>query len=256
MLAAHLKRLARPVRYAMDPAHEQAIRNYVAIASRSQGLPALHQQATAQDLPGILGGHTEHAANLLGGVMRHGDPDLLGILHDLLADHGITPGTGGGTPQLMGLLNQMRDNTIGTGGPSPAVLRGYAADALNHPRMQQLVSQWLGQNSVVPDAYGYGPSRTPVRNYVQGIKDLVFRGTPAKKQYTDPAWMAANSVLRHRSLPAAMDLNTHLAEGNFPYADRQQRHEHVRPVLANITDLLSQAHPQLWHYGAHGEFPQ
>lgn len=37
MLAYHLSRLrAKPIRYAaMDPAHEQAIRNYLAIASRT-----------------------------------------------------------------------------------------------------------------------------------------------------------------------------------------------------------------------------
>lgn len=84
MLAAHLQRLSRPVRYAaMDPAHAAAIRNYLALTTRGYDVPRLYQQARPH-LPGGREGELLH--HLFSAMIGEHDPDALAQFLDAHQD--------------------------------------------------------------------------------------------------------------------------------------------------------------------------
>lgn len=98
MLARHLNRQARPVRYALPPRppqtppeHAEAMRNFLALHTRAFDVP--HLAHLAQQ-----GGHLQHPLlqQLLQGVLQQHDPAALGMFADVHQDEtGIAP-----TPQL------------------------------------------------------------------------------------------------------------------------------------------------------------
>ena len=76
-------RKAKPVRYAaLDPAHEAAIRNYLALATRAHGIPQLHRAATPV-LNQQLGPKADLFHQMIQGLLGEHDPAALGIAQDL-----------------------------------------------------------------------------------------------------------------------------------------------------------------------------
>jgi hypothetical protein len=162
MLAQRFSRLHEsPIRYAaMDPAHLQAIENYLRINTRAHGLPQLHQQAQGvlgpiyQQHPiisphfgGILQGHGDALMkylDLMQDRANMGDPQktdlpglndpqgqhplsfLLGHLHNLNANigSGQAPAVGGD-----GLLSLFPIHTM------------YSQAALEHPSTRDMLRQ-------------------------------------------------------------------------------------------------------------------
>lgn len=118
MLAAHYARIrqGQPIRYAlgqMDPAHLQAIQNYLRINNRAAGLPQLHQQAQGvlgpiyQHTGGELGLRTEEEHPLLPHLFQQimgGHHDALAMYLDLLGEHSALNGS-------RGLAGVMHPNT-------------------------------------------------------------------------------------------------------------------------------------------------
>jgi hypothetical protein len=95
MLAEAMVRLQRPgkpQRYAMDPAHRQAIENYLALMTRGYGMPQAHRQATPviDQRLGEVDAPLFH--RLMAGLFQ-GDESVPGATLDLLRDRDIEPGT-------------------------------------------------------------------------------------------------------------------------------------------------------------------
>ena len=91
MLAAHLHRLTRrtPVRYAMDPAHLQAIQNYLMLATRGHGVPRMH--AGSMDQLGPVYQAAPHAHGAMQSLLESGHPgDLMAYL-DAISETGFQP---------------------------------------------------------------------------------------------------------------------------------------------------------------------
>lgn len=83
MLARHLNRLTRPVRYAMDPAHEAAIRNYLALTTRAYDVPGIYQQAR----PHLPQGHEGALLHqLFSSLIGEHDPSALAAFLDAHQD--------------------------------------------------------------------------------------------------------------------------------------------------------------------------
>jgi hypothetical protein len=102
MLARYLARAhQRPIRYALDPAHAQALRNFLLFQTRARNMPALAQG---------LGPATQHplVAQLLHEVMGGQDHEAVGPLHDLLHDQGApTQGHGGRFLQYLSNMHRI-----------------------------------------------------------------------------------------------------------------------------------------------------
>lgn len=96
MLASHLYKLTRSptsrsvgrVRYAMDPAHLQAIRNYLLMGTRAHGIPAAHAEA----VPGLLPMYRQfpRAGGALADLFQHGHPEALMAYLGMAEDSGTT----------------------------------------------------------------------------------------------------------------------------------------------------------------------
>jgi hypothetical protein len=173
MLARYLRRAdTRPVRYALppqtDPAHAEAMRNFLALHTRAYDLP--HLAHTAQQ-----GGHLQHPLiqSLLRGVLGGHEHDALGPLLDSHMDQGVqstpmihpqvsTPWSDPGYAAF-GLMNHLhalhavlsgqgRPDNFGPA-PSPAeihrryatgALRGLSPGPLGHPYYAQLLNRHSG----------------------------------------------------------------------------------------------------------------
>jgi hypothetical protein len=249
MLAERFSRIhaAAPIRFAaLDPAHEQAIRNYLAIASRAQGLRSIHQSALGQDLPQLLGSHTEHAGNLLDELMQTNHHEPLGILNDLLHDHDLTPGVGG-SGQLMRLIQQMHAHTLGAEGVHPAVLRGYGDAAVRQPWVSANIRHVLGSTGGPLDHMQF-----LLRSLTAGPHDLVSQSwKPIAQQL--PELHNAVSPEVHASDMISM----HDTVGGMLQQPEMANRSHLLGALHRGTQgALQYIHPLLWRQGEHGEFPQ
>jgi hypothetical protein len=92
MLARQLAR-TRPIRYAMDPLHRQAIDNYLALMTRGYGLPQLHRAAQPQ-IQAQLGNQADLFNEIIQGLLG-GDEAAPAAGLDLYRDrHGSIPGEG------------------------------------------------------------------------------------------------------------------------------------------------------------------
>jgi hypothetical protein len=149
MLARYLRRAdTRPVRYALppqtDPAHAEAMRNFLALHTRAYDLP--HLAHTAQQ-----GGHLQHPLiqSLLRGVLGGHEHDALGPLLDSHMDQG-----GQSTPMI--------HPQVSTPWSDP----GYAAFGLmNHLHALHAVLSGQGR----PDNFGPAPSPAEIhRRYATG----------------------------------------------------------------------------------------
>lgn len=95
MLAMHLRRLERPVRYGVnEPRPNTATQNLIATLLRAYDVPGHVNHVTR---PPFMG-HGEPIFGLRGleptamkGLLRTGDPAHLAVLGDLLQDRGVTP---------------------------------------------------------------------------------------------------------------------------------------------------------------------
>lgn len=252
MLAHHLKRLAKPVRYAMDPAHEQAIRNYLAIASRAQELPRVLPQGLATPQAArLLGSQQPHAQEAARTMFSENDPTSLMALVDLLHEQGMRgdPHSSDSLTRTLYHLQQLHHNIAGYGqgqaGAHPAVLRGYGDEALNNRDVRRRVS-YIARDPM--SAGGYTPLEHVMRlNTLLGqqqnprhftvsshLNDLMHAHDPrAAIKLHD----IGNDILHDDSLPSRV--------GN-----------HGAGVAAGMGELLKQLHPSLWHFGEHGTLPQ
>lgn len=179
MLAAHLQRLTRPVRYAMHPDLARALSNYLMIHSRAYNLPAGHREIEQRM------GHLMHpeAMPLLTQLLRgtlQGEHDAPGMYLDRLQDavpglHQMTPmyshargaiGTYGdvlhssdmhehGHDDIADLLHVLRGMGQNAAQPAPWVGRHYQQDYMHHPSTANLLgSGWIG----AIDAQDYQPA--------------------------------------------------------------------------------------------------
>ena len=154
MLAAHLRRLERPVRYAaMDPAHVRALENYLRISSRASGIPSLHREAQPV-LASLYGAHPPIAQHFQG--LMQGDHTALAQYLDLLNEHG-----------------DLRDTPSGINHPNAALSDLIHRLALHHrniasgdDRGRSLYTMYSQAALEDPSTRGvlnpeYGTSRTP-----------------------------------------------------------------------------------------------
>ena len=105
MLAQRFHRMMNPIRYAaLDPAHAQAIYNFLRMQSRVYGIPEMMGTQQTQQMLG--------SAHPLGVQMaqqiHHGDNEAAMVLPDMLEDHGMVPLGQPGGSLLLQLLQGMR----------------------------------------------------------------------------------------------------------------------------------------------------
>jgi hypothetical protein len=178
MLARYLK--TRPTRYAMDPNHAAAMRNFLALQSRAYDLTHLAHQAAP---------HLQHPLlqQLLHAVLGEDDHQALGPLLDVAQDEaGLHPlpeyHHAAGEPQnaLIDHLDLLHHALSGRSGVYPLgrIHRQYAPSALRH----LLHPITLGDGGAVPDllhavrqAFPQGPRAwngpvSPITHAIVGVE--------------------------------------------------------------------------------------
>lgn len=134
MLAAHLHKLtrSRPVRYALDPAHLQAIQNYLKMQTRARDIPFLHTAAAnvgalplnaLQDHPTALAAFNEllrtgHPGDLMAHLDMMNDagyprPTTPGMHHDNLHDYPVHDQILYHLHDLLNMVHGPRENVMG-----------------------------------------------------------------------------------------------------------------------------------------------
>ena len=240
MLAAHLRRLERPVRYAaMDPAHVRAIENYLRINTRAHGLPHTHYNLTGPDSTiGQLYQQRPEIAPHFQGILQ-GDNAALAQYLDLLDEHGDLRHTFGSQPAphqqlanfLMHLDSMRRAAEVGRVPSSHGDDRSgnihtmYSQAALEHPDTQNEVRRVIHYGNLIDRLRDL-----PAYHVPHGQQGL-YRGTGLRNQAmagdihgllglhdlaADPSNDPAEAAGVHRQLEAGLRnrLIPHLAE-NF-----------------------------------------
>lgn len=252
MLAHHLKRLATPVRYAMDPAHEQAIRNYLAIASRAMQVPTLLQN---RQFTHMMGDDARLGGELGSTMLEQHDPASLAALIDLMSDRGITPysrhsNTGS---LVLPLLQQLHQNIAGHGqgqaGAHPAVLRGYGDEGLGNLQLADRTGREV--QHLVPAMYSLLNNRYAQRHLSPQLEatrphimDLAYGGTRHPLSV-----VGLHDTLGGLHEAASANMDDELFES-------RQLPQNARVLQGSMRNLLGTLHPALWHFGEHGTLPQ
>lgn len=261
MLAHHLKRLDTSVRYALDPAHEQAIRNYLAIASRAQNVSAMHAAPNTQR---ILGDAAPLGNELHQTMMQQHDPASLAGLIDLLSDQGAVPWTGTGTTPNHSLLlrtllhmNRMisgyggrdENNKLLGAGAHPAVLRGYGDEGLGNLQLADRTGREV--QHLVPAMYSLLNNRYAQRHLSPQLEatrphimDLAYGGTRHPLSV-----VGLHDTLGGLHEAASANMDDELFES-------RQLPQNARVLQGSMRNLLGTLHPALWHFGEHGTLPQ
>ena len=248
MLATRFARMREtPVRYTLDPAHEQAIRNYLQIASRAMNVRPLAHAATPAMQQHLQGMYPEAQDVITDLTHRHRNNGL-GMLLDLMTqEHGVgevAPGHESATPitSLMYALRQLHNNTQGQpgGGAHPAVLRGYGSDALNNYDVYERT-----RRAVNPPGAGQLHLGRLLGHLAQYAPKQYREGLRSGRDYM--ASTGANSVL------AVPDL--HDITGSIAHELQSNLHGLGGTALTahnQLGGLLQGLDPVLWHFGEHG----
>lgn len=253
MLAAHLKRVGFVKKYARDPAVDQAIRNYLAIALRARGVPGMlrgpgFHQGLGSDAP--LG--QEMASSLLG---SH-DPGDLAALIDLLQEHGAEGFSGLGLV-LQPLRQILRAVTQpGEAGPEPhpAVVRGYGGEGLG------ALSGLIGRQLRRPPGAGSRPSlatllddyRDETTRYLHPSRSRPLANLIEQLHAGDP--MAAVDLHDAAEYHSGSELPTNTARMASHAYNHVGSASHVADAMHTL--LRHTIHPALWQYGETGQLPQ
>lgn len=248
MLAQHFARLKRPIRYAMDPAHAQAIRNYLAIASRAEGVPQRFRELTGN----LMGRMPPLAIQAHTALTENHDPGSLLALLDQLHDSGVDFGPATAHPPsagnaLLAILGALHHNIAGYGdhqaGAHPAVLRGYGDEA-QQAYKERLVGEQLPYNGLLHLLY-------PLGNAI----DAHLGHAAAQPYFTIQTGLTPG--MRRTSNHIPMNL-VHLldATGQLAGQGTDSVHTLAGGVHRHVQNFIAQSlHPALWHYGEHGVLP-
>jgi hypothetical protein len=187
MLAQRFNRINNPIRYALDPAHAQAVYNFLKMQSRVYGIP---EMMGSQENRQLLG--NAHPLGMeLAQQLHHGDNEAAMVLPDLMEEHGAFPiaqvhpsiqggnllhvlqnmhgGTGGGN-LLFQLLHGMRNRLS-----DPGQVRGYGDHG--HEQYGAINAQHLRQlGNTARIATGHIPDMSRHRT-MRLLADAVFHGT-------------------------------------------------------------------------------
>ena len=258
MLAQRFSRLREsPIRYAaaaMDPAHLQAIENYLRINTRAQGVPQYHQQA--QNALGPLYQQHPHIAPHFGGVML-GQQDALMEYLDLLNEHGDMRGqpyeeqSPYSTPNPQALVNILaalhrnasRGQTPRQGTLAPDTdLRNihtmYSQAALEHPSTRGIIRNTMNRR--------LGGSHDSLYDAIEYIQEQLSRDAPQHPGVTGlfpPARRSMDPRASHEDLLQLHDLTDNLhrdpmfgnlvnSSGGVARGIRQHFRENLIPHLA------------------------
>lgn len=260
MLARYLRTSQQPIRYAMDPAHAAAIRNYLALTTRAYDVPGLYQQARPH-LPGGREGELLH--HLFSAMIGEHDPDALALFLDAHQDM-----TGQPTPQtaarplvsmqphldLLSFVAGLHRAASGTGSPTshPTIFRPvagrFAPGRLDDPLLRRRV-----QDAYHEERYGSHVGHGTLPRDVAYIATALMRpqslGLPDLPEHLDRL-----DILRDFDLPEGHP--RHLVQLHDLLRELGGRSD-VDPLQGHLKDarvktsaiLRNTAIPQLLHHG-------
>ena len=197
MLAQRFSRLREsPVRYAaLDPAHAQAIYNFLRMQSRVYGIPEMMgTQQTRQML-----GSAHPLGMQMAQQIHHGDNEAAMVLPDLLEDHGMTPPGGPQGSLLLHLLQGMRTR-MGDYGQ----LRGYG-QAGHVAYGQRALPELQHAGDRVSDIRHELSQSNPRYHVLSGIRRSLIQGIPdaLPTAYDNLQAIAADPSIREGTRQAA-----------------------------------------------------
>lgn len=250
MLAAHLSRLnTRPVRYALDtrdPAMMDAVRNYLNVNLRAEGLPA-----TLRSEPELLGLHRQHP--ILGqafhSLMQSGHPaDLMAYL-DLYDQHGGPYDPADAQDPFSRHLRNFAD-VIGTQSEHPRLKAMYGQQAMDSPQLQAALAQhmryYTGHVNNVGRIYDDLPPGHPLRNQLGHVLNHLMAaygsspGQPSPVGRPHPAAITRGYDIGHALTTRQLDLSGSAPNPNpLPGAAgvagrRQQLRDFMGATLQNV----------------------